>query len=116
MTLSNDAQNCPDYSHSCASVQLPARTLHTHDEHNKPKTSAFHSDFSPKASVCELCPPEVGFELPKSFAEEQRRARDVLAKIDDNENPSDYLSKWVNKHKMQRFDAYAINPSARVET
>jgi hypothetical protein len=26
----------------------------------------------------------------------------VLAKIDDNENPSDYLSKWVNKHKMQR--------------
>ena len=40
----------------------------------------------------------------------------ALAKIDDKENPSDYLSKWVNKHKMQRFDAYAINPSARVET
>ena len=45
--------------------------------------------------------------------QEQVKAGEIaLAKIDDNENPSDYLSKWVNKHKMQRSDAYAINPSA----
>ena len=33
--------------------------------------------------------------------QEQVKAGEIaLAKIDDNENPSDYLSKWVNKHKM----------------
>ena len=57
-------------------AKLVKKLAHLHDEHNKPKTSAFHSDFSPEASVCEVCPPEVGFELPKSFAEEQRRARE----------------------------------------
>ena len=51
-----------------------------------------------------------------AMQEQVKAGEIVLAKIDDNENPSDYLSKWVNKHKMQRSDAYAINPSARVET
>ena len=68
-------------------VKLVRKLAHLHDEHNgvanksvkgKKSTSAFHSDFVPEASVCEVCPPmiEIGFELPKDLAEEQRRAHE----------------------------------------
>ena len=36
----------------------------------------------------------------------------VLGKVDDKENPSDYLTKWVSADKVNKSDAYATNSAA----
>ena len=37
-----------------------------------------------------------------------------LGKVDDKENPSDYLTKWTNKHKIKMSNEYATNSRAAV--
>ena len=36
----------------------------------------------------------------------------MLGKVDDKENPSDYLTKWVSADKVNKSDAYATNSAA----
>ena len=47
----------------------------------------------------------------------QQRVTDgeiVLGKVDDAENPSDFLSKWVGKKKLNQSIEYATNSKAAV--
>lgn len=56
--------------------------------------------------------------LLRRYVAMQQRVTDgevVLGKVDDAENPSDYLTKWVGKKKITQSDEYATNSRSAVK-